>query len=409
MNILSLLAAATPPHDLWTILINWIQGAVGNYGWTILLVTILVKLIMTPIDFLVKYSTKKQTLIQKKCSPQIAKLQKKFGANQEQLRIQTQAIYKREGLKMGTSCLVMMVNMILTMVVFFTFYGSLRNVSAYEVINQYETLEQSYDTGFKSAIINYKPDDEITLESYDAWLAKVSEASAYVTNPNNDSNSDEWKNQNAIYEGSLEAVSYADGKALENVLATWNKSKDNWLWIDNIWVADAIVSPFPAYADMISTANNGGYGEYAKAIDEASYTKISSHIAKNATRTKNGYYILPILVGLLSFFSQWVTDLHNKLKNKKAQQLAKISDTTSGGNSMKLMKIILPLIMVGFAFTSSTSFGIYLIASSISSLLFGEIITLIIDKMTKKQRLEVEEVLEKEAERMIKKGKLQEK
>ena len=70
MNILSLLSAVSKPKSLWVTLINWIQSAVGNLGWTIILVTVLIKLVTTPLDFFVKLNTKKQTLIQQKCAPQ---------------------------------------------------------------------------------------------------------------------------------------------------------------------------------------------------------------------------------------------------------------------------------------------------------------------------------------------------
>jgi membrane protein insertase Oxa1/YidC/SpoIIIJ len=62
MNILSFLGAVSAPNDLWVKLMNWVKGAVGNLGWTIILVTLLVKVVTTPLDFFVKLSTKKQTL-----------------------------------------------------------------------------------------------------------------------------------------------------------------------------------------------------------------------------------------------------------------------------------------------------------------------------------------------------------
>lgn len=391
MNALSFISAVAAPSDLWTIIINWIQGAIGNYGWTILLVTILVKLVTSPLDFMVKYQTKKQTLIQKKCSPQVAKLQKKFGANQEQLRIQTQALYKREGLKMGSGCLIMLLNMILTMVIFFTFFSSLRKVSAYEVINQYETIEQTYVNEYVSSLRELSGDESIVDEkSANTWVANL------------DAN-------NADHDQYFDMYDKAGKNAASKALATWEDQKDNWLWVDNIWVADAITSPFPTYDELMTSANNGGYGTYVEQnVNKDKYTLISNYINSNASRVQNGYFILPILVGVLTFLSQWIADLHNNLKNKKAQHLAKVSDTNNA-SSMKIMKIIMPLIMVGFAFTSSASFAIYLLSSSIATLAFGEIINLIITKLTKAKQKEVEEVLEKEANRQIKKGKLQEK
>ena len=81
MNLFSVISAVAAPKSLWVTLINWVQSFIGNFGWTIILVTLFIKVVMTPLDFFVKLNTKKQTLVQQKCAPQIAKLQKKFGAD----------------------------------------------------------------------------------------------------------------------------------------------------------------------------------------------------------------------------------------------------------------------------------------------------------------------------------------
>lgn len=413
MNVLSYLAVSAP-KDLWTIIINWIQGAFGNFGWTILFFTLMIKLVMSPLEFLVKLSNKKQQLVQKKCSPQIAKIKKKFGKNQEQVRIQTQAIYKREGLNMGSSCLIMLVNLIFTWVVFFTLFGSLRKISAYEVINQYETIEQAYDAEFKSKVISVSATDEytdyeITAENYDKWLQDVVDARKYIEE-NAATNSPELDEKRAFVEYSEDVATTANNAGLKVALSTWEQVKDNWLWVENIWVADATTRPLPTYDKLLSLASDGGYKSYVQEnVDETTYKTIATHISVKAEHTKNGYFIIPILVGAFTFLSQLINELHTKLRNKKAQHLANATADATSNTSMKMMKIIMPIIMVFFAFSSSASFGIYLLASSLSSILIGEITSPIINKLTKKQQKEVEEVLEKEANRMIKKGKLQEK
>ena len=390
MNALSLIAA-TAPNDLWSKLIYWVQGAFGNFGWTILFVTLFVKLIMTPLEFLVKYSNKKQTLVQKKLSPQIAKIKKKFGANQEQIRIQTQSLYKREGFKAGASCIIMAVNMLVTMLVFFTFYSSIRKVASYEMINQYETLEQVYTDKYVISLREKTGDDTIIDEdSANAWIqANLSDSNL----PNFQ------ENANFNFEAKDEAEAA--------MIAYWDETKESWLWVQNLWVADAPTAPLPSYDKLVSSSSDGNYDEYIKEnIVKENYTRIANSVTENSDRTQNGFLIITIMVGVLSFLSQWIADIHTKLRNKKAQKLAKAADPSE--KTMKIMKIILPLTMVGFAFSSSACFGLYLIASSISSKAFGEIIALIVKKLTKKQQAEVEEILEKEANRLIKKGKLQE-
>lgn len=392
MNAL-ILSALNAPNDLWSKLIYLINGAFGNFGWTILFVTLLVKLIMAPLDFMVKYSNKKQTLIQKKLSPQIAKIKKKFGNNEQQVRIQTQSLYKREGLKVGASCIIMAVNMLATMLVFFTFYSSIKKVSAYEMITQYQTLEQTMENKYASSIREKTGDNSIV-----DYAAAYSWYDTNITN--GDASTDEYQNCLVYHK-------QAEQEALNQMISTWESTKDNWLWVSNIWVADAPTAPLASYDKLLSMGSNGGYEDYIKEnINKDNYNRIANTITRDAKRSKNGFYIVTIIVGLLSFLSQWIADLHTKLRNKKAQKLATVSDPSQ--TTMKIMKIIMPIIMVGFALTSATSFGLYLIASSIASIAFGEITALIIRKLTKKQQEEVEAVLEKEADRLIKKGKLQE-
>ena len=395
MNILSFLSVAAP-KSLWVTLINWIQSAVGNLGWTIILVTVLVKLVTLPLDFWVKYNNKRQTLIQQKCAPQVAKLQKKFGNDRTSLNAQSQALYKREGLDMRSGCIVMLINTILSFVIFITFYNDLNKVSAYEAINQYEQIETTYTQSYKQAFVDFKANDEFkTTEDVDNWFSSYNQMDAGAL-------------KDAEYDSKKEYIEYSTKTASDAAVATWkaNKSRSSWLWIQNIWVADSTAKAFPSYTTLQSMAKNSGYSEYvANNINQSDYDKIANLIASNTEKENNGYFILPILAGLITFLSQYVSELHTKLKNKKANTVAKAA-ATEMGSTMKVMKIVLPIIMVVFTLSASASFGLYILATNVATIAFGELSSLIINGLTKKKQLEVEESLEKEANRLIKKGKL---
>lgn len=395
MNILSFLSVSAP-KSLWITLINWIQSGVGNLGWTIILVTVFIKVVTTPLDFWVKLNNKKQTLIQQKCSPQVAKLQKKFGADRNTLNAQTQSLYKREGLDMRTGCIVMLINTILSFTIFITFYNDLRKYSAYEAINQYEQIETSYTEGYKEAFINYDSEDNFkTTEDVDQWFA------SYEAITDEAAKEAEYNDKKAILE-------YATEVGSKSAVDTWkaNYSRSSWLWIQNIWVADSNTRAFPSYSALVSIAKDTGYTDYVNdKIVQADYDKIASLISDNAPRKDNGYYILPILAGLITFLSQYIAELHTKLKNKKANAVAS-SAATDMGSTMKVMKIVMPAIMVIFTLTASASFGLYILASNVATMLFGELVALAVNQLTRKTRLEVEASLEKEANKLIKKGKL---
>ena len=405
MNLFSFIASVNEPKGLWEILLRWINGAIGNLGWTLLLLTVLVKLVTTPLDFMVKYTTKNQTLVQQKCAPQIAKLKKKFGSNEQAIRMQTTSLYKREGLKMGMGCLMMSINLILTCVIFFTFYSSLRKVSAYEAINQYEQIQATYTDAYYQGMANYKTDDEFTTaEVSKTWVEKL------INLQKTDPESTELVEMELYVTNNEALFKFATEQAGKAANQKWSELNESWLWVNNIWVADAPTKPFPTYASLKKTASGAGkyYSDYVNNnINENQYTTIANYISSSSKTKYNGFYILAILAGVVTLAQQLITDYHTKLKNKRANKLAK---ATSNANAMslKMMKIIMPLIMVGFVLTSSASFGIYILASNVASIAFGEIIALIVDKLTKQKRLEVEAELAKEAERLIKKGQLQE-
>lgn len=404
MNIISFLASVQAPHDLWTILMNWIQGAIGNLGWTLLVLTVLVKLVTSPLDFMVKYNQKKQSLIQQKCAPEIAKFTKKYGTNKQAIQVQTNALYKREGFSMGTGCIVMLVNMILTCAIFFSFYSTLRKASAYEAINQYEQIEQTFESSYYKSMADYSSTDElVTAEDAKNWIDKFESFSE-------DSEDPEYTEMKTFYENNTDLFKKAQEDATKDAVDKWNSIKSSWLWVDNIWVEDATTKPFPTYERLTKIASNGSkyYSDYVKDnIAEEDYKTMASIIGNNTTRKYNGYYILAVLAAVVTFLSQMVAELHTKLKNKKANSLAKQTNTQNQ-MSLKMMKIIMPIVMVLFVLTSSASFGIYTLASNVSAIAVGEIINLIVNKLTKKKQEEVETYLEKEADRLIKKGKFQE-
>lgn len=395
MNFISFLAVSAP-KSLWVTLINWIKSGVGNLGWTIILVTAFVKLVTTPLDFWVKYNTRRQTLVQQKCAPQIAKLQKKFGNDRQSLQVQTQSLYKREGLDMRTGCIVMLLNMILSFTIFITFYNDLRKVSAYEAINQYEQIEATYTSNYNAAYLEKAPEYGYTFNT-------IEEVGEYYKTVDNMTDAE----QKASEENKLKTIEqYATDVGSQKAVEYWNNNKkqSSWLWVQNIWVADSTAKVFPNYNSLVSMG--GSYKDYiSENIDEGNYNKMAALINSNSPRANNGYFILPIIAGLITFLSQLVTDLHNKLKSKKANQVAK-SANDQMGSTMKIMKFVMPVIMVIFTLSSSASFGLYIVSSNATSIILGELTTLAIDAMTKKKRLEVEAELEKEANRLIKKGQL---
>ncbi len=370
----------TAPSGLWTTILNWIESGVVNYGWTIILFTLLVKVALSPLDLLIKYSTKKSTLVQQKLAPQSARLQKKYANNNQAYQMQMNALYKKEGYNMIASCVIMLVNLALTMTVFLTVFSSLRTISAYRAIDQYNKVQVTYEQSMTAELSNVTTfDDQNTLS---AFLAKENKTEAELT-----------------------AIATAKNNAKTAVLEVWDSSKESWIWVKNIWVADGAKSAMPTYEDLKALATSSKqteYIEYVEGLDQTIYSDISAMIGEAET-SWNGYYILAVLAAVVTFLSQYVAQLSTKLKNKEANKVANAQ--TQGAGMMKFMKILMPAMMVMFVLSSSSAFGIYVVTSSIISIGLSFLISLFVNLMTKKKEEEVTAYLEKEALKLAKKQK----
>lgn len=328
MGYLMLGAEIAKPSGLWESIIYWIESGVLNYGLTIILFTILLKIVLSPMDYYIKYSSKKTTLIQKKVSPQVEKLQKKYGKDQTAFNAQLNALYKREGLNMVTSCVVMLLNLVLTLVIFFSVFNSMRDIASYKMINQYEDLKETY----------------------------------------------------LSYESTAEAEAA--------VVARYNEIKDDFLWINNIWRPDTWSTIIPTYKELNDAVKSSGktYKNYVKEeINEEQYEQIMAPI-REENKGWNGYLILAVLVGVLYYVSQKLTEKSNDIKGVKDPQVPQ-------AQSMALMKFMLPAIGVIFVITSNSAFGLYLLTSSLIGTVSSLVINLLVNKATRKLEEETKQVL----------------
>lgn len=450
VNVVSLLASpVSAPSGLWAIILNWIESGIVNYGWVIILFTLLIKMCLSPLDLLMKFSSKKSTLVQQKLAPQIARINQKYQNDKNAAQMQTNALYKKEGYNVFVSCLVMILNLAITMTVFFTLFASLREMSAFKAINQYDAMQTAYVntynenldqtlSTFKTELSKYKnSENNITLtvvntetnETSSEVLAIINYETEYLqavtlfytidktfTEEEQTLINTKIANKYLVYniEGQnnvslvdllVNCSQNATTLASESANEVWASVKENWLWIENIWVSDNYKSPLPTYGDLkelAASSKNSNYSNYVNSINENLYSQVTSSVHKKVDRW-NGYFVLAILAGVLSFLSQFITEKMSKPKNKQVNKLVENSNPTGG--TMKFMKILLPAMMVIFVLTSSSAFGLYIVSSSIISMGISALTTVIVNACYKKKETEVMEYLEKHVQKSVKRSK----
>ncbi|MCI5605178.1 MAG: YidC/Oxa1 family membrane protein insertase [Clostridia bacterium] len=88
-------------------IIEQIYNLVANYGLAIILFTVIIKLILLPLNIKSQKAMKKQQKVQ----PIIAELQQKYANDQEKLQREMMKIYKENNISMTGGCLPMLIQM----------------------------------------------------------------------------------------------------------------------------------------------------------------------------------------------------------------------------------------------------------------------------------------------------------
>lgn len=313
--------------DMWTTIIDFFANGIINYGWAIVVFTICLKLVLSPLDIIQRVASSKQQRAMSVMQPEIEAINQKYQGNKEKINQETANLYKKNKVNIGGMCLSMLIPLILTVVVFFTLYGSLRNYGNEKINTTYKQLDAAY----VQAVDDWEHNTELDKSLFD-------------------------NDQNVYIKAQIE-------KEYESY-----QKKNSWLWVKNVWKSDTNTSQF---VDFETYAKHQGFDETEKEQAKVRYDFITRSLL-DGKKDVNGYYILIILAVAVSFLTQF---LSAKILAPKGQKL----------NTMnKVMMAIIPLSMIAFVLTSNAVFTLYIITNSIISSIITTILTLIFRNKAKK-------------------------
>lgn len=161
MAFLNILAAGiadgikVPNGFPWDMLIMKVFGFIADYGWRILVFTIILKLVLSPLDIYQRFAMRKNQKITERMAPQLEKLKKVYGGDKTVLAQKQMELNKKEGFSYFSSCLPM----ILTLVIFFSLFSSLNYISNYMNMKQYVELYDVYNAKYTEVV-----DDKVQSE-----------------------------------------------------------------------------------------------------------------------------------------------------------------------------------------------------------------------------------------------------
>jgi len=108
-------------------LLRWVHGRVGNYGWSIVLLTLVINVAMAPL----RHYSIVNGMRMAKISPEMKVIQERYrkvplmDPKRQQMQEEIAALYARHGMNMGTQMLVGCLPLLLTMPFLFAFYRML--------------------------------------------------------------------------------------------------------------------------------------------------------------------------------------------------------------------------------------------------------------------------------------------
>ena len=370
-------------------LVKAMHGWIGSYGWTVVLFTVFLKLVMLPLDIWQRYSGKKMSAKMSLMQPYIAEIDKRYGTDSQKSMEEKQKLYKKHGYNMGSSCLPMIV----TMAVFMIMFGGLRSYSTYSTVQTFNALSQTYYQTYAEKIVNITPTTEAEQKAYDLFVESYTANGGklvdgkYVANFTKEEYTRISQGIKAVQsEAGLDQLLADLGVvARQAVQAKYSEVEEGWLWIQNIAQPDTWESIMPKYDSgsnnftaLVDMSNYGGDGKVL-------YNTIRDAVLQTGDRGEkgswNGLMILPILSVGLSFLSMFVSQAMEK---KKTDASAQTSVEAQQQKSNKMTMLMMPLMMAYFGFIYTGAFGIYMVCNYLISLLSTVALKAPVEKMVER-------------------------
>lgn len=160
------------------------------------------------------------------------------------------------------------------------------------------------------------------------------------------------------------------------------------LWVKNIWITDS-----PMKHPIISNDKEGDYGwsefvstyhynekSFGNSMTGDSYKELTAKLGDEKS-APNGFFILVVLTAGVSLLMQLIT-----AKAQKAQMELQTVDG-QGAQTQKIMTWMMPIMMAVFAFIYTAAFSIYIVISSLFSMLTTLVINYVVDKKYKSSKV----------------------
>lgn len=300
-------------NSLLLTLIKAMHGFINNYALTIILFTLVIKLVVMPLNLKSRRSTMRMTSVQ----PKMQALQEKYKDDQEKLNQKIQELYRKEGVSPLGGCLPM----IISMVILFAMFYALRTFANEQLVTQFLTFYHNPDMDPStltdsffwirnlwmpdSPFATYLPDiASLKLVDFSVWNEVSARLAAAGTIP--------------------QALNFADQAAMQT------------------YIQD-VVTPFMASA---------AYAPYVAPVAGLGNLNILGLIHFSIYQEGNGWFILPVLSVITQIFMQKLTMKNQPMPAEQA-------------GTQKTMLWVMTLMSIYFCAIYNSAFALYWVVSNV--------------------------------------------
>lgn len=319
-----------PTHFIAKFMLG-LNSNIEVFGWTVIAFTVILKVVLSPLDIWQKYIARKNSKAMERMKPQLEALSEKYADDKQRYQQEQMALYKKEKYSMMGACLPTIV----TLVVFIVIFAGFREMVGYQFALDYKNAHQAFET---------------------TMVAELGEG--YDMLPNTEENAANY----------LAALDKAQDKVYEYYYGEDEVKTRGFLWIKNVFVPDNWQPAVPTY--LAVTGQSGLATSKVAGIMQDEYNLVMHKVLGTGGWGNNGKWngllILPILSIALSLISQ-------KLLTK-SQGTPPPAPGGKGGDSMqanmKMMQYMMPVMIAVFAVMYSSAFALYMFTSSFMSIFF---------------------------------------
>lgn len=294
-------------------LIKALYTVINNYALTIIIFTILIKLVVMPLNLKSRRSTMRMTGVQ----PKMKELQDKYKDDQEKLNQKMQELYRKEGISPLGGCLPMIVSMF----VLFAMFYALRTFANEQLVAQFLTFYH-----------NPEIDPHVLVEPF-IWIKNL------------------WMPDSPFATfmpdvGSLQLVEYQVWNDVSAKLAAAGTIPQALSFVDRnammAYITD-VVTPFVA-SDI--------YAPYIAPVAGLGNLSILGLIRFSIFKEGNGWFLLPVLSLVTQIGMQKLT-----MKNTPM-------DPSQAG-SQKMMIYVMSFMSIYFCASYNSAFALYWVISNV--------------------------------------------